>query len=356
MDWRELLLAPVGVLLGRSKVASAERTTQRYLQNVNSASCLVDLNRALGPLLDGVDHVDQVFAKFATIDSSGKSFWNRSNFARYIDARLPSNQAVTACVPLLWRIFFSGASYPFSAPTTAHKQVPGSGEPEINLEAFRIAFALLVMRGFELFGAKQNGRPLSRTIDMSYTDKVPRVTRIIFRCLSVPSQESAPQSQATQKVLQLQDVKDTIAFTQPITFDPYPYGPSVGDEQFEVAASRLLRMEDERSAFRGSSRILPKADLQSLIQLLLLLRPQDRRWRNGLFMHEVYQRSGDIQYAHALPTPEEASRASDFAPTFVTSQFWGSEDSVPWDAFEAWCSDCVSLGMFLYTTLALTEV
>lgn len=346
MDWRETLLAPLGVLVGRSKVVSAKRTTQQYLQNVNSASCLVDLNKALGPLLDGVDHVDQVFAKFATTDSSGKSFWNRGNFAKFIDARLPGNQIVTACVPLLWRIFCFSAFYPFSAPTTASIQVSGLGEPEIDLKAFRRAFALLVMRGFELLGAKQDGRPLSsrkRKIETAYTDKVPRLTRIIYRCLSVPLPGPARQSQAMQEVIQLQDVKDTIAFTQPITYDPYPYGPSVGDEQFEAAASRLQRMDDERSAIRGSSRIMSKADLKSLIRLLLLPRPEDRRWRDGLFMHEAYQRSADIQYAHSASAPEEASQASDFAPAFVTSQFRGSEDYVPWDVFETWCSDLVSL-------------
>lgn len=88
-------------------------------------------------------------------------------------------------------------------------------------------------------------------------------------------------------------------------------------------------MEDERSAVQGSSRILPTANLQSLVQTVLLLRPENRRWRNGLFMHEAYQRSGDIQYTHLVSTPEEASQASGFAPTFVTSQLTSSEDSVP---------------------------
>jgi hypothetical protein len=72
-----------------------------------------------------------------------------------------------------------------------------------------------------------------------------------------------------------------------------------------------------------------KADLQRLIQLILLLRPENRRWRNGLFMHEAYQRSGDIQYAHLLSASDEASRASDFASTFVNLPFRVSEESVP---------------------------
>ena len=345
MDWRNILLAPVGVLIGHSQVASAEQTTQQYLHNVNAASCSVDLHKALGPLLHSVDHVDQVFAKFATIDSSGKSFWNRSNFATYVEARLPGNQTMSACVPLLWHIFLSGASYPFSVPITTHTQVCRLGEREIDLQSFRRAFALLVLHGFELFGAKQDGRPLSRKakIETRYSDKVPRLTRIIFRSLNFPPPKQATQSQATPEQLQLLDIKDTIAFTQPITYDSYPYGPSVGDEPFEAASRRLLGKEDERSAAQVSSNMIAKADMKSLIHLLLVLRPEERRWRDGLFMHEAYQRSADVQYARSNCAPEEVSQASDLAIAFVTSQFKGDEDYISWDEFESWCSDCVSL-------------
>ena len=342
MNWRESLLTPLAILVGRTKVASAERTTQRYLQNITSASCLVDLNTALGPLLDGVNNVDKVFTKFATTDSRGRMFWNSSNFARYINATLPGHQEVTACLPLLWHILISSAFYPFSAPVAAHIQV--SEEPEVDLEAFKRAFALLVLRGYELLGSKPDGRPFSRQrkVETSYTDKVPRLTRIIFSCLSFPLPKSAPKFLATQEVLELQNVKDTIVFVQPITYDPYPYGPSIGDELFEAASSRLLRMGEPSST-------LPKAVLRSLIQLLLLLHPADRRWREGLFMYEAYQRSGDIQYAHFDPGPEEASRASDFISTFMTSRFRGDEDYVTWDVFQAWCLDCVgTLRISLY--------
>jgi hypothetical protein len=109
MDW---LLAPVGVLF-RSRVAIAERKTREYLHNVNSTSCLVDLGKALKPLLGGVDHVDKVFAKFSATNSNGKRFWDRDHFARYIDARLPGDHAMIACILLLWRIFVSSACYHF---------------------------------------------------------------------------------------------------------------------------------------------------------------------------------------------------------------------------------------------------
>lgn len=206
---------------------------------------------------------------------------------------------------------------------------------------------MLVLRGFELFGARQDGDHLSfkwSNFEKHYTDKVPRLSRVIFRCLSVPSAEPAvPQAQATEEANRLQDIGDTIYFTQPLTYDPYPYGPSVGDEHFETAAKRLLCMDDERSANRGKSRTLPKADLQRLIQLLLVLRPEDRRWKDGLYRHEYYQRSGDFQHAHLVPDLEEASRASGFATVYMPSQFKGDEESIHWDVFQAWCSDCVRL-------------
>ncbi len=104
---------------------------------------------------------------------------------------------------------FATAYYLFSASRAAHTQVLNLGELEIDLEALKRAFALLVLRGFELFGAKQNGRPLSGNIEKSYADKVPRLTRVIFRCLSVPSPEAAAQFQATQEVPQLQDFRYT---------------------------------------------------------------------------------------------------------------------------------------------------
>jgi hypothetical protein len=331
MEFLHVVLAPVGVLL-RPKVAAAERKTKKYLLNVNSTSCLIDLSNALEFLLCGVDHIDKVFAEFSMTNSNGERFWDQDHFTRYVSARLPGDDAMVACIPLLWRIFVSSAFFPFSTPTTT------LGEAEIDLQAFRRAFALLAMRGFELLGAKQNGRPLVRKLETNYADKVPRLSRIIFRTLSQPSPESAPQ-----EVHQFRDIKDTIEYTQPITYDSYPYGPKVDHEQFEVAASRLARVEDERSAIRGSSQILSKTDLGSLVQPLLLLAPQDRRWKDGLFINETYQRSGDIQCVQMASSLEEAPTSTYLAPIFVTSQFANSEESVSWEVFETWCSDCVGL-------------
>ena len=343
MNFHQVLLAPLTILINRSRVASAEHTTLRYLEHVTPNSCLDDLTNATAQLLTDVDHVHKVFEKFAALNSSSKRIWKRTNFEKYVNTKFPNNQAATACVSLLWRMFCSSAYYPFPASVIADQQKLNPQELEIDFPAFQRAFALLVLRGFELLGAKQNGRPLKRKIETAYSDKAPRLARIIFRCLSIPSSERATRSRATQEETQVQDVKDTIAFTQPITYDSYPYGPSIDDDHFEAAACRLVASAaDKPPRLPNSSCVLPKADLQSLIQLLLLLEPLDRRWRDGLFMMDAYQRSGDVQYSRLVFDPEEAVRASDFAATFMDSKFSSREDFVLWDFFERWSCSHVS--------------
>jgi len=106
MAWRDRLLTP---LIGHSK-ASAERTTRRYLEDINSASCLNHLDEALDQLLDGIEDVEKIFSNYATTNPSGKRLWNRDSFARYINARLPEIPAVTTCVSLAYH--YSGALSP----------------------------------------------------------------------------------------------------------------------------------------------------------------------------------------------------------------------------------------------------
>lgn len=334
MDWRSLLLAPAAIVFNGAQVAYAERTTQQYLQNISDTSCLEDLDQALSPVLESVDNVNSIFAKFATQHSGGRAIWNERSFATYMDARLASNTELDTFVPLLWRILLSGAYYPFLAP---------HDNPEVDLEAFRRAFAFLVMRGFELLGAKQNGRELFGTVENSQNAKRPRLSRIFFHCLSASSHSSSSESQASHKARRLQDIKDTIGFTQPITYDSYPQGPTVGEEHFDSAASRLLDVETELpTAVQGSSRTLLKSDLQQLLQLLLRLRLGDKRWRHGVCNGDISQRSGDVYYSHFVLGLQEALSTSDLANSLMTSLFGDDGESVLWEGFSTWCSNCVS--------------
>ncbi|KAJ5598074.1 hypothetical protein N7537_008158 [Penicillium hordei] len=116
----------------------------------------------------------------------------------------------------------------------------------------------------------------------------------------------------------------------------------VADGEFEAAAGRLLLADRKRSTVRGSSIAVSKADLQILIQLFLLQRAEDRRWRAGLSYHELYQRSGDIMFSRLIADPDEVSRASGLASAFLAYQFPGSDDYVTWEQFRAYCSECPS--------------
>jgi hypothetical protein len=337
---RNLLLR---LLLGHDK-ESSERATRRYLEDINSASCLIHLDKALDQLLDGIKDVEKIFSNYATTNHSGKHVWNRDSFARYINARLPENPAVTTCVPLLWCTFSTGAYFPFSAP---------SNEPEIDVKAFRRAFAFIVSRGYELLGAKSNGQPFPISREKFHTDKVPRLARIFFRSLSTPWPQSGTQSQES---LQIQDIKDTIAFTQPIIVEDMRFGrASVVDEEFEAAAYRLLLADHKQSIVKRSSIAVNKADLQILIRLFLLQRAENRRWRAGLSYHDSYQRSGDIMFSHLIIGPDEASRASELASAFLAYQVPGSDDYVTWEQFKACFLECVSISRVFLRQYRLTH-
>lgn len=178
--------------------------TRRYLEDINSVSCLDHLDKALDQLLDGIKDVKKIFSNYATTNPSGKRVWNRDSFARYMNARLSENPTVAICVPLLWCTFSIGAYFPFSPPSNA---------PEIDAKEFKRAFAFIVSRGYGLLGAKSDGQPFFTGTEKFYTDKVPRLTRILFRSSKTPWPQSGNQSQDPQELLQLQDIKDTIAFT-----------------------------------------------------------------------------------------------------------------------------------------------
>ena len=341
---------PQYLVSNRFRIDVAERTTRQYLHELSPTSCLEDLSKALDQLLVGVDRADKIFTKFATTDPNGKRFWDSSNFARYITASIPNNQAVIESVPLLWRIFLCSAYFPFSPPRIVGDKASGSGESKIDYEAFRRAFALLVLRGIELYGTLQNGHQYSfrkhGKHETSYNDKVPRLARLIFKCLSVPSPDQKTTFKTASDELHYQDVLETTLFAQPITYDSDPYGKKIQDEEFEAAASRLLDMEDEKSSVLGPLSSIRKAELQSLIQLLLLLHQGRSRWRDGLSLDLKFfelPRTGHVQCAHLVSDPDEVSQAADNALTFVTWKLGSSDDSVFWDEFQAWCLECVSL-------------
>jgi hypothetical protein len=337
-SWSKRLLDPIGDWLTDRAISRNEagrRKTRQYLDEINPDSCLILLDKILRQLLDGTKDVDSIFKSNAMTDRSGKRVWNRDNFARFLQARLNVNAAVTASIPILWRAFCTAASFPFSLQ---------SNDPEIDINDFRRAFAFVVTRGYELLGAMSDGSTSDwKDGRKSYAEKAPRLARIIFRSLSVPRLQSGTPSRASHGSLQLQDIKETITFTQPIMTEDFSIEtPRETAEEWEAAAQRVLLADHELSQPSGLPITVNKANLQDVIQLFFLQRVEDRRWRAGLDFHSS-QRSGDIMYSHFSSDPEEILRASRLASAFTTYQFPGSEDYVTWEQFEVCCIERVSI-------------
>lgn len=270
-SWGKRLLDSSGDQLTEHAISRNKdnrQKTRKYLDEISLDFCLILLSKALGPLLNGTKNVDSIFRFYARTNDSSKRLWNEDSFTRFLQTRPPENTAVIACIPTLWHAFCIAASFPFS---------PRSKDAEIDANDFRRAFAFLMTRGYELLGAKSDGSSLDENdFKASYADKVPRLARIIFRSLSTPGLQFAAEPGHLHESLQPQDIKDSIAFTQPILVDDLSIEtPRATAEKWDAAANRVLLADHAQSKASSLSLTVTKADLQNIIQLFLLHLVQD---------------------------------------------------------------------------------
>ncbi|EAT88218.1 hypothetical protein HBH56_092490 [Parastagonospora nodorum] len=285
-SWSRRLLDPIGNWLTNRAISCNEnnlRKTRQYLNEIDPDSCLILLTKVLRQLLDGTKDVESIFKSNATTDRSGKCGWERDNFAGFLQSRLPGNEAVTASVPILWS----------DGSTSDWKD--------------------------------------SRE---SYAEKVPQLPRIIFRSSSIPWVRSAtPPSWNSYESLHLQDIKETISFTQPIITQEFSIEPlREADEEWEAAARRVQLTGYKQSGLSESPIAISKAHFERLVQLLFLQRGEDRCWRVG---HNFYSphRSGDIVYYDLSSDTDEISRAAKLAPAFTAYQFPSGKDCIILEQF-----------------------
>lgn len=360
MAWIGNILAPVGNLLQNASMAyvgrkskQAEHTTRQYLQDVTTASCLEDLSTCLKPMLNIDDSIDKVFERFASNDDV--PVWREGNFTKYFEAKFGEHATLVTSVGTLWHVFLSAAYFPFSPEQVGHES---SDSRCIGHEAFIRAYSLLVLRGFELIGNKQDGNSLSwnRAKDRSYAEKTPRLARIICSCLRG---RSAPDDN------QLQDVKDVLGLTQPVTWSAHPFAPSaVTEDDFDTTAKRLLQGSSGEKVVTERSGSVSKAQLQNLVQMLLLVRLEDEILRKGVgddlyirstssgaevntkrkrgdeFLTTI-ERTGDTRVAGLVLSEAEIDQAADMALA-VTDSFFSADDSILNERFEDFCKDSVS--------------
>ena len=347
MDWAQILslpLLPVLIPLGIYSQNSATKTTSRYLEKVKPDTCLTELNECLEPLLQGLNHVDQIFTKFATFTPSSKdAYWGRDNFVKYLNARFNGNEAVIACGHVLWRAFSYSALYPYLNAPPGSSSSDQSSEARLDRLAFRRGFALLVLQGFDLLDNPKNGRLMRAPKYKPSTDRTSRLRRIFFRSLSVTS-ESKMDSGGSESVgsFQRQDIRDTIKFTQPMTTDELGVKQQNLDQEFEAATTRLQNTDAKDPSILQQSCIIPRHDLEGFIRLLLLLCPSRKRWRDGLFSVDQFQRSGDVLDSSFSSEPEDLSQVFKLARNLVNWNFGASENPIEVAVFEEWCKNSVS--------------
>lgn len=149
--WSKQLFDPISDWLtdrARSRNQANRRTTRQHLDNISPESCMILLDRVLRQTPDETKEVDRIFKSNATTYRSGKYAWGSVIFARFLQTGPTGNAAVTNFILILWRALCTAAFCPFSLQ---------SGDPNIDLNAFRRAFVLLVTRGDELLGAMSDG-------------------------------------------------------------------------------------------------------------------------------------------------------------------------------------------------------
>lgn len=315
-----------------------EQKTLDYLQSSTRSSCLKALDAALAQLLKGVKHVNRVFSQHATVDSSGKLVWQRSSFIRHIGQRLPPD--ITTHASLLWHMFLTAAYYPF-----VPEPIDCDDDATLDLTAFRRAFAFLVLNGWDLYGLKQDGSYIKncgeRVQPIRLSPKVPRLARIIFRCL-VTYSSASQDMERSQDDSRFQDIKDTLLFTQPL-FKRTIEAPKDLTEEYDAATIRLLDEEHSRFSTDLAPDLLRAEHLQNLVQLFLLLRPGKNFWRKALTLRNTSTvRSSEARYCGFEAGVDELAQASDCASAIIRAQFGSEVKRVSLEMLTEWCQTCVN--------------
>jgi hypothetical protein len=123
---------------------------------------------------------------------------------------------------------------------------------------------------------------------------------------------------------------DAIALTQ-----PEPCMSSLSFEQdLREVARRLLANNAVLNYEKNSSFTVSKYDLQTFIQLFLLLRIGSAPWIRGLILHHNIKRCGDVEKPPFVYDEEEILLSARLANALIQHAL-GNVDSITWQSFES---------------------
>lgn len=304
-----------------------------------------DLKEALEALLGSQEHLRVIFKENAVPDQDDILHWEEDTFRNWVTSNQPLS-ILSAFVPRLWHAFVYFAEFPFAEPMLRRSDVP---DRRVTEGGFVQAYILLALRGIELLGNTKAGWTAKGAVENSWSDKSPRLLTGLFDGLKFPAPEEEEPSQGfvnrDAAAHAEEQLMDAIVLTQPV---PHMTGLSF-EEALGGVATRLLIDNVAPNYHKTPSWAVPKSEVQTMIQLILLLRLGDNPWRQGSVLHQTTRMSGDVE-SLALVTEDEEIRLSARLSDALTDYKLRDVDSVTREALETMCAAYVG------TSLSLVEL
>ena len=322
----------VGVWFYQRATRSSEETVKQYYQNITRSTHSKELVDVLGKLLGNHEHPRDIFKQHAVTDEDGVLHWEEDSFKKWVT----TNQRLSVLsvfVPTLWRIFVYFAGYPFTKLILHDSEVPALHHQRIIEGGFVLAYNLLGLRGVELVGSTKDTWTPGGNIETSWSQKYPRLASLMFNSLRIFSTEGGERFQGLDSANFTENAEkqlmDAIALTQP---EPYMSGLSFEQDLREVAR-QLLSNNAVPNYEKNSSFTVTKHDLQTFVQLFLLLRIRSAPWRRGLVLHYNVKRCRDVEKPLFVYDEEEILLSARLANALIQHTL-GNIDSITWQSFE----------------------
>ena len=280
-------------------------------------------------------------------DEDGVLHWEEDSFKKWVtkNQRL---SVLSAFIPTLWRIFVYFARYPFAEPILHDSEGLSLHRQCIDKDGFIMAYSLLGLRGVEIVGSTKGGCTPGASIEKRWSEKYPRLSTLMFNSLRRFSTEGAEHFQRLDSADFTENAEkqlvDAIVLTQP---EPYDQGLSFEPELREVAR-QLLASNAALNHQKSISFTVLKDDLQTFIQLFLLMRMGDAPWRSGLTLYLNVKRCGDVERPPFVNDEEEILLSARLANALIQHTLGDVDSTLTWQSFETVFKAYVRVFPFLW--------